>query len=49
MAKEEVKPKKEAKKNRGKYDEKLAVKGSFMDIIKSAVKDADNKSAKKKS
>jgi len=37
------------KKKRGKYDEKLAVKGTFMDIIGAAVKHADkNSKAKKK-
>ncbi len=35
------------KKPRGKYDEKLAVNGSFMDIMKAAVKDADKKAKKK--
>ncbi len=45
VKKKEDKP---APKKRGKYDEKLTVKGSFLDIMKAAVKDADNKSAKKK-
>ena len=31
-----------------KYDEKLAVKGSFIDLIQAAVKDAKNKTAEKK-
>lgn len=39
------KPKKPRAK---KYDEKLAVKGSFLDIIKASVKDAENKTAPKK-
>ena len=35
---------------RGKYDEKLAVKGTFMDLIQASMKHADNNSkAKKKS
>lgn len=33
------KPKKSRAK---KYDEKLAVKGSFLDVIKTSVKDAEN-------
>ena len=43
-------PKKKAakRKKRGDYDKKLAVKGSFVDIMKASMKDADNKSAKKK-
>lgn len=32
---------KEDKKKRGNYDEKLAVKGSFGDIMKAAVKHRD--------
>jgi hypothetical protein len=32
---------KPAPKKRGKYEEKLAVKGSFMDIIGAAVNDAN--------
>lgn len=31
------------------YDDKLAVNGSFLDIMKAAVKDANNKSVKKSS
>ena len=46
MAKE-VKKKVKPKKERGNYEEKLAVNGSFMDIMKAAVKDTRNKSAKK--
>jgi len=37
------------KKGRGNYDEKLAVTGSFLDIMKAAVKHANNNSAKKNS
>ena len=37
-----------AKKPRGKYEEKLVVKGSFLDLMQAAVKDADKKSAPKK-
>lgn len=33
---------------RGKYNDKLAVKGSFLDIIKASVEDANNKTANKK-
>ena len=33
---------------RGKYEEKLAVKGSFLDIIKASVKDANSKVPAKK-
>jgi hypothetical protein len=40
------------KKPRGKYDDKLKVKGSFLDIVKASVKDAkaktDSKNKKKK-
>ena len=36
------------KKKRGKYDEKLQVNGSFMDIMKAAVKHADANSKSKK-
>ena len=31
-----------------KYDDKLAVSGSFLDIIKASAKHADNKAVKKK-
>lgn len=44
MAKAE---KKATGKKRGKYDEKLQVKGSFLDIIQASMKHADNHSAKK--
>ena len=40
--------KKKAKPKRGKYEEKLAVNGSFIDIINAAVKDAKNTIAKKR-
>ena len=33
---------------RGEYDEKLQVKGSFLDIMKAAMKEADEKPKKKK-
>lgn len=33
-------------KERGKYDEKLKVKGSFLDIIKASIKDAKSKDKK---
>jgi hypothetical protein len=35
-------------KQRGEYDKKLQVKGSFLDIIKASVKDANAKVSKKK-
>jgi hypothetical protein len=34
---------KQTPKPRGKYDEKLKVKGSFMDVMKVVVKEADKK------
>ena len=40
--------KKAKKQERGSYEKKLAVKGSFLDIMKAAAKDANNKSAAKK-
>jgi hypothetical protein len=40
--------KKEEPKKRGKYNEKLQVKGSFMDIITASVKHAEKNSGKKK-
>lgn len=43
---ESKKPKE--RKKRGKYDEKLAVKGTFLDIMKAAAKNANDKSAPKK-
>lgn len=46
-----AKAKKEIKKKQnrgGKYNAKLAVNGSFMDIINAAVKDTKATSAKKK-
>ena len=33
---------------RGKYEEKLVVKGSFLDIIQASVKNANDKTAVKK-
>lgn len=45
MAKENKKATKKAK--RGSYDEKLAVNGSFLDIMKAAAKNANEKSIKK--
>jgi len=36
------------RKKRGKYHEKLAVKGSFMDIIAASMKHADKNSGPKK-
>lgn len=42
-----VKPK-QATKKRGKYDEKLQVKGSFMDLIAASMKHADKNSPAKK-
>lgn len=46
MAKD--KKKKAVKKERGNYDEKLAVSGSFLDVMKAAGKHANTKSAPKK-
>jgi len=40
--------KKEPAKRPDKYEEKLKVKGSFLDIMKAAVKDADSKTPKQK-
>ena len=40
--------KKAKKPVRGKYNEKLAVNGSFMDIMKASAKHANNKSTPKK-
>ncbi len=34
--------------SRGKYDEKLKVKGSFLDIIQASVKNANDKTREKK-
>ncbi len=42
-----LKKKIKQKKQRGNYDEKLSVNGSFIDIMSAAVKDANNKSIKK--
>jgi hypothetical protein len=43
------KKKKLVKKERpDKYDEKLSVSGSFLDVMKAAGKDANTKSAQKK-
>lgn len=33
---------------RGKYNDRLAVKGSFLDIIKASVKDVNSRIAEKK-
>ncbi|HEY5368793.1 MAG TPA: hypothetical protein VIJ75_07360 [Hanamia sp.] len=41
--------KKDSKKRSDKYNEKLAVTGSFLDVMKAAAKNANNKSAKKNS
>ena len=40
--------KKDDSKKRGTYEEPLQVNGSFMDIMKAAVKHADNNSKSKK-
>lgn len=37
-----------SEKQRGEYNDKLKVKGAFLDIVKATVKDADNKVNKKK-
>ncbi|HTC00163.1 MAG TPA: hypothetical protein VK705_05725 [Ferruginibacter sp.] len=44
-----VKKAKPKKERPAKYDEKLAVNGSFLDIMKAAAKHAQNNSAKKSS
>jgi hypothetical protein len=41
-AKKKIKPKRAEK-----YDDKLAVNGTFLDIMKASAKDANKKSAKK--
>jgi hypothetical protein len=46
MAKAEKK--KEERTKRGKYDNKIAVKGSFIEIMTAAAQHADKKSAPKK-
>ena len=38
----------QTEKARGKYNEKLVIKGSFLDIMKAAMKEADEKPKKKK-
>lgn len=43
-----TKIKKNIKKPRGKYEEKLVVKGSFLDIIQASVKNANDKTTEKK-
>lgn len=40
--------KKKSKKRSDKYDEKLQVEGTFMDIIGAVVDDAEKKTAKKR-
>ena len=47
MAKAAKKKEKPKKKSRGEYEEKLAVNGSFLDIIKASAKHANSQSAKK--
>jgi|JI6StandDraft_1071083.scaffolds.fasta_scaffold317251_2 hypothetical protein len=37
-----------SEKQRGEYEEKLQVKGSFLDIMKAAMKEADEKPKNKK-
>jgi len=46
-AKKQVKKKATPRNKRGQYDEPFKVKGSFLDIVKSAVKDAENKPKEK--
>ena len=46
MAKAAKKKEKPKKKSRGEYEEKLAVNGSFLDIIKASAKHADANSKK---
>lgn len=40
--------KSQTENTRGKYNDRLAVKGSFLDIIKASVKNANDKTAEKK-
>ena len=47
MVSKKSKPK-VSKPKRGDYEKPLQVKGTFMDIMKAAVKDADKKIPKKK-
>ena len=47
MAKE-IKKEKSKKLRPANYDEKLAINGSFIDIMKASVKNANDNSAKKK-
>ena len=49
MAKSEKKKVKPKKKRANGYDEKLAVNGSFLDIMKAAAGHANDHSTKKKS
>lgn len=48
MAKAAKKKQQPKKKARGNYDEKLAVNGSFLDIMKAASKDANKADTDKK-
>ncbi|MCW3106443.1 MAG: hypothetical protein JWQ09_949 [Segetibacter sp.] len=43
----DTKPENEDKPKKGNYQEKLKVKGSFLDIMKASMKDADSKTKKK--
>ncbi len=47
MAKEEIKKISERKK-RGNYEDKIPIKGSFLDIVKAVVKDADKRAQRKR-
>lgn len=48
MKNKQTDKKPKVEKPRGKYEEKLVVKGSFLDIIQASVKNANDKAAKKK-
>jgi hypothetical protein len=48
MKNKQLDKKPKTEKARGKYEEKLVVKGSFLDIMKAAMKEADEKPKKKK-
>jgi|GEM_PF-2405778 len=48
MKNKTVDKKPQTENTRGKYNDRLAVKGSFLDIIKASVKDANSRTADKK-
>ena len=48
MKNKPIDKKPQTENTRGKYEEKLKVKGSFLDIMKAAMKEADEKKKKEK-